>query len=493
MRSFLGVPIVARQRDRRRLLPHRQGRRRGVRRGRPGGSSRCSPRTPRSRSRTRACYERSRELSIVEERNRLARELHDAVTQKLFGARADRRGRRRTVLDRDPDGAGAAARACSELTREAMEELRSLIFELRPPAPESEGLAAALRKHVDVLRRVARRAVAIEPRRATREPRGRARPRSSASPRRRCTTRCATPAPTPRRRAACDCAATAHLRLTVADDGAGFDPDEPGVRSRRLGLTSMEERARALGGTLSIDSAPGAGTTVVLEVPRVIRVLVVDDHAVVRQGLRDVPRAAGRHRGRRRGRRRRGGGRRPSRACSPTSRSSTSSCRAGRRRGDRAPPRRRARDARHRPDELPRRGQGAARRCAPAPSATCSRTSSRRSSSARSAPSTAATRCCTRRSPRGSCARSSRDGAPGTAPNPLTAREREVLGLIARGRAEQGDRLELGVAEKTVKTHVSNILGKLGARPTARRPRSTRCARGSSTPSPEAGPRTNCR
>ena len=54
----------------------------------------------------------------------------------------------------------------------------------------------------------------------------------------------------------------------MADDGVGFDPDEPGLRSRRLGLTSMEERARALGGTLSIDSRPGAGTTVVLEVPR---------------------------------------------------------------------------------------------------------------------------------------------------------------------------------------------------------------------------------
>ena len=57
------------------------------------------------------------------------------------------------------------------------------------------------------------------------------------------------------------------LVLEVEDDGSGFDPTAAELRSRRLGLTSMEERARRLRGRLAIDSTPGAGTTVRLEVP----------------------------------------------------------------------------------------------------------------------------------------------------------------------------------------------------------------------------------
>ena len=57
------------------------------------------------------------------------------------------------------------------------------------------------------------------------------------------------------------------LVLEVADDGVGFDPAADELRSRRLGLTSMEERARRLRGRLEIQSEPGAGTTVRLAVP----------------------------------------------------------------------------------------------------------------------------------------------------------------------------------------------------------------------------------
>jgi signal transduction histidine kinase len=208
-------------------------------------------------------YERSRELSIVEERNRLARELHDAVTQKLFGLTLTAEAAA-TVIDRDPAEAKAQLQRLQQLTREAMEELRSLIFELRPAAAESEGLATALRKHVDVLQSVHGDAVALSLE-------GDAEPRGSASEVMRIAQEALQNALRHADASHVDVrlwADDGRLRLAVTDDGIGFDPTAPGLRARRLGLTSMEERARALGGTLSIESRPGAGTSVVLEVPR---------------------------------------------------------------------------------------------------------------------------------------------------------------------------------------------------------------------------------
>ena len=200
-------------------------------------------------------HERSRELSIVEERNRLARELHDAVTQKLFGVvLAAESGS--ALLARDLDAAGAQLALVRELAGEAMEELRSVIVHLRPPALEAEGLAVALAKHVDVLRRAHRReiglridgdcpaAIETDVFRIAQEALNNALRHAHAQ-------HVAV-------RLGCDGAGA--IELTVADDGVGFDP--AATRSRRLGLTTMAERARAIGGTLDVESAPGAGTTV---------------------------------------------------------------------------------------------------------------------------------------------------------------------------------------------------------------------------------------
>jgi signal transduction histidine kinase len=208
-------------------------------------------------------HERSRELSIVEERNRLARELHDAVTQKLFGlVLAAESGA--ALIDHDAQQAGVQLELVRELAREAMEELRSVIVHLRPASLEVHGLAVALGKHVDVLRRTYKRPIALEidgdapvaaavegdAFRIVQEALHNALRHAGAGARIGVVLR----------------SAPGRLVLTVTDDGAGFEPQAPGTRARRLGLTTMAERARAAGGTLEITSAPGAGTSVRLEV-----------------------------------------------------------------------------------------------------------------------------------------------------------------------------------------------------------------------------------
>src|SRR4051795_7908051 len=105
-------------------------------------------------------HERSRALSIVEERNRLARELHDSVTQRLFGVALAVESAA-TLLERDPEAAAEELERVRELARAAMEELRAVVFELRPASLEAEGLASVLRKHVDVLRRVSARPIEL--------------------------------------------------------------------------------------------------------------------------------------------------------------------------------------------------------------------------------------------------------------------------------------------------------------------------------------------
>jgi signal transduction histidine kinase len=209
-------------------------------------------------------HERSRELSIVEERNRLARELHDAVSQKLFGLVLTAEAAS-TLLARDADAAGEQVSRLGELAQEALEELRGLIFELRPASLEEEGLAATLRKEVAMLERVHEHPIEVRiTGGAQAAPETEGEVLRIAGEALNNALRHADAERIELRLQGRD----GRLTLTVADDGVGFDPDAPGLRSRRLGLTSMEERARALGGTLAVVSRPGEGTTVTLEVPR---------------------------------------------------------------------------------------------------------------------------------------------------------------------------------------------------------------------------------
>ena len=208
-------------------------------------------------------YERSRELSILSERNRLALELHDAVSQKLFSLVLNAETAA-TLLEGDADAARAQVIRLGELAREAQAELRSLILGLRPPELERDGLPGALRKEIEMLGRIHGTDIELKVGGAVRTPTdGDLAVLRIASEALHNALHHARAERISVRLAGAD----GRLTLEVADDGSGFDPTEAELRSKHLGLTSMEERARELGGTLEITSSPGTGTTIRLEVP----------------------------------------------------------------------------------------------------------------------------------------------------------------------------------------------------------------------------------
>lgn len=199
-------------------------------------------------------YERSRELTVVEERNRLARELHDAVMQRLFSLRLSARAACKLLPD-DPAAASGRIEEVEHLAAEAIAELRAVIVELRPADLDVHGLVETLRRHVTLLDRLHDTNVHFELRspvdlsrdgevevlRLVQEALGNAFRHAKAR----------------------NVFLTVESeRITVADDGLGFDADEAATRG--LGLLSMRERARALGGGLDLKTAPGQGTVVTL-------------------------------------------------------------------------------------------------------------------------------------------------------------------------------------------------------------------------------------
>jgi signal transduction histidine kinase len=206
-------------------------------------------------------YEQSRELSILSERNRLALELHDVVSQKLFSVMLTAEAAA-TQIDRDPVAARARLERLRALAGEALEELRSLILGLRPPELERDGLDGTLRKEVEMVARTHGTHIELN-----------VDPGFSSdcgdSDRELALLRIAHEALHNAVRHAHADHVTVRLGgedgkliIEVSDDGVGFDPHAPDVRSRHLGLTSMEERARESHGRLKIHSAPGQGTTV---------------------------------------------------------------------------------------------------------------------------------------------------------------------------------------------------------------------------------------
>ncbi len=144
-------------------------------------------------------------LATLEERNRLARDLHDSVKQQIFAV-AMQIGATKVLLKRDVNAAEVRLNEAQKLVNQAQQELTSLIRELRPAALEGKGLVKATLVQIIL------------------------------------TTTGET------------------VTLSVADNGQGFDTarsEHPGV-----GLLSMQERMRALGGDVEVESTPGKGTRI---------------------------------------------------------------------------------------------------------------------------------------------------------------------------------------------------------------------------------------
>ena len=213
-------------------------------------------------------YEQSRELSAVSERNRLALELHDVVSQKLFSVMLTAEAAA-TQLDRDPAAAREQVDRVRALAGDALDELRSLILGLRPPELERDGLELTVQKTAEMLGRVHNVKVELiaddDFAAGNGTPNGRDTGEYDLGLLR--IIQEALHNAVRHARASRIVVRLGSSGVEITDDGVGFEPRRAELRSRHLGLTSMEERARELGGRLEIRSAPGAGTTVRLTVP----------------------------------------------------------------------------------------------------------------------------------------------------------------------------------------------------------------------------------
>lgn len=206
-------------------------------------------------------HEEAVTAAALSERARLARELHDSVSQSLYGMALTTRTSLE-LIDRDPAKAREAMRYTIDLADAALSEMRALIFELRPESLREEGLLAALRKQTAAL--TMRHKLELQLDLCLEEP---ALPIQVKEALYRITLEAIqntlrhAGAHTVRLAMTCK----EDITLLIEDDGRGFNPQ--GEYPGHLGLQTMRERARAVGGHILIHSRPGEGTRVQVVMP----------------------------------------------------------------------------------------------------------------------------------------------------------------------------------------------------------------------------------
>jgi len=214
-------------------------------------------------------YEQAQELAVVKERSRLARDLHDAVTQTLFSASLIAEVLPR-IWERNPDEGRHRLEELRELTRGALAEMRTLLLELRPAALADAELGDLLRQLAESITGRARVpvTVAVEGEctlppeakvalyRIAQEALNNVAKHAGAS-QATVSLRCTPPFPPE-----IGGEQRGSVEFHVSDDGRGFDPES--IPPESLGLGIMRERAEAIGATLVIESQVGQGTRVVV-------------------------------------------------------------------------------------------------------------------------------------------------------------------------------------------------------------------------------------
>lgn len=202
------------------------------------------------------------ELAVLDERNRMARNLHDSVTQTIFSMRLTAEAAN-MLLDQNPAKARAELDKLQLLAKSALAEIRSLVFELRPTAVTELGLVPALRHHLMTLEREHGLIVDLQVSGELhlRDVEARQLFRISQEALNNVVKYAQTDT-------ACLILSFEGNRvfLQVEDQGIGFEPANLTTARDHIGLTSMKERVEAMGGVLTIDSHPGQGTRVTVEV-----------------------------------------------------------------------------------------------------------------------------------------------------------------------------------------------------------------------------------
>jgi NarL family two-component system sensor histidine kinase LiaS len=204
--------------------------------------------------------ETRRELAVVEERNRLARDLHDSAKQQAFAAAAQISAARK-LMNTDLLAAETHIQEAERLTLALRQELTNLIQQLRPAALEGKGLAAALNEYTQEWSRQS--GIAVE----VRVQRQRALDLDIEQTVFRIVQEALSNIARHSKATQVDIEliySNDIVACSIHDDGSGFDPDS--VR-KGFGMQSMGERAERLGGTLLIESKLGAGTTISIYIP----------------------------------------------------------------------------------------------------------------------------------------------------------------------------------------------------------------------------------